>query len=786
MTIEYLGAPVNRSSRQLLPQVQASPEHTEIDSLESHHYRHMFSPTIHLIDTPSLDCVLWDIIKDAQVMSPKTPRMKLGTALSTISEASEASRESGSKVLSVYDLDFVRGLSVDEEALCGMGRSFVTRRKGDSELFTVKIVRRSGSSSPLSVSCKGVPEDQVRAEQAALKALTEERVPFVIQLQRSFQDQQAFYLITLDYCHGGTLASRVAELGPMSSEHALFYTAEIVEGIRGIHALGIIHRAIEPANVHICADGHVMISGFASAYSTAFKSPRKLASGITAYQAPELVLGWSQDFSLDWWGFGLTLGFLLTGKNPFEDEADGLDSGALLKCKILHRSVSARTFGQVDQTALDLILRCIERNAASRLKAACIKRHPYFVDVSGRAFRDWDQVKAKKAQAPFAPEINGSKQESDIQDQAEAVNILEEQIPDSAVDLTWDKPAAADKFSFTRECADTDSINVQPLQPPVSEHEIPSSPKSVRIVPTVARIKKAASVHEDLEDHLSIPEEFGGLGRDSPKATFKSGALRKYSSLNFDDSDTLDSAPSLPRDDSSGAFSSPLSFFRKSHSHQTSPLSDDQRSPELPRQCNKLRKKLRWESAPSASAAPRLNLPPGIEQIGHGIGYTRRSEPAHARLALSLPTLTPRTCHALFTKHPGGPGDKSADGSRNQDLGLHKQERYGSRAHHQARSDGIYSGDLATAMRTSGEGEDPLDEVLQEIYGDPSWMSAFELSSAGSDPRAYVAWNRAGAGLGLAPSDVLRPKHVAAPAELATRSTLRLVPSSATRLDSEF
>ncbi|OCH88994.1 kinase-like protein [Obba rivulosa] len=281
--------------------------------------------------------------------------------------------------MAAHEIEYIRALRKGIDT-CKDGQLFIARKRGDADVFTVKVVRTHGRNPYLPMKCDGTIESRVRAEQVALKVLTEERVPFVTQLHRSFHDQGSFYLMT-DYCHGGDIQNRVAEFGPIPPEHALFYAAEMVEGICGIHAAGIIHRAIEPTNVFICADGHIMIAGFASAHSENFKASRKVASGIGPYQAPELVLGWSQDSSVDWWSFGLTLGFLLTGMNPFEDEADGVGRSSLLKSKILHRCIGAGTFGQIDVTLVDLILKCLERNAASRLKDEGVKRHAYFADV---------------------------------------------------------------------------------------------------------------------------------------------------------------------------------------------------------------------------------------------------------------------------------------------------------------------------------------------------------------------------------------------------------------------
>jgi serine/threonine protein kinase len=83
-----------------------------------------------------------------------------------------------------------------------------------------------------------------------------------------------------------------------------------------LHAIGIVHRNLNPENVMIDTDGHVIVSGLEFA-KIVEQSGRVLENAVSVrgpkeYQAPELLLGWAHDFAVDCWGFGLLLHFMLS------------------------------------------------------------------------------------------------------------------------------------------------------------------------------------------------------------------------------------------------------------------------------------------------------------------------------------------------------------------------------------------------------------------------------------------------------------------------------------------
>lgn len=302
---------------------------------------------------------------------------------------------------------------------------------------------------------------------------------------------------------------------------------------------------------------------------------------------------------------------------------------------------------------------------------------------------------------------------------------------------------------------------------PLSQETIVGSPQ----------LRTKRSSRSDTDDQTLAPDtsivSTGTMdlsGDQSELLKTRSGTLRKYGRLNFDTEDQ----PSVCFDENededfapgSGPSSSANPASQDVHFELGSPSSVNDLG--SPRSRKKLRKKIRPESSiplVAQSPPPVYDLPAGLEQIGMGIGYTRPAESHHARLSMS--SLTPRTCHALFS---------------NSRLPYFKQDprKTGSRQRvEQSSPGGVMNGVNAS--------EDQMDAVMREIYG-----STWELGLSSTDVSAAAAAagsSKAKTGLGLSDSVLAMPNRAyypaPPPAELLTMSpdcTLRLVTPSTTSL----
>ncbi len=171
----------------------------------------------------------------------------------------------------------------------------------------------------------------------------------------------ASYFNRQDFHPGGDLATQLARWGRLGRDRARFYAAEIVEGVEGLHAVGVIYRDLKPENILIGGDGHIVLTDFGlskefprgSSVVTAPSTPSGSRNGelngtpvtppwmrvekggeLTAgwpgppvgqtdstatfcgtaeYLAPEVIQGLSYSYEVDWWSFGTMLFEMLTG-----------------------------------------------------------------------------------------------------------------------------------------------------------------------------------------------------------------------------------------------------------------------------------------------------------------------------------------------------------------------------------------------------------------------------------------------------------------------------------------
>jgi serine/threonine protein kinase len=134
--------------------------------------------------------------------------------------------------------------------------------------------------------------------------------------------------IAMRYVAGADLAKRLAREGRLEPAVAVGLIAQIGNGLDAIHAAGLIHRDVKPANV-LLGGGE----GAEHAYITDFGVARNVAteSGLTQtgrfvgtldYVAPEQISGTEIDARVDVYALGCLLFKLLTGEVPFPKDGD--------------------------------------------------------------------------------------------------------------------------------------------------------------------------------------------------------------------------------------------------------------------------------------------------------------------------------------------------------------------------------------------------------------------------------------------------------------------------------
>jgi hypothetical protein len=120
--------------------------------------------------------------------------------------------------------------------------------------------------------------------------------------------------LVMPYVPGGSLADRVRAEGPLPWATAARYVADVADGLRAVHAAGLLHRDVKPANV-------LWDTGRDEALLTDFGLTVRLAdaagsSGTPFYMAPEVFEGRNGP-ARDVYGLAATLFWLTTGSVPY-------------------------------------------------------------------------------------------------------------------------------------------------------------------------------------------------------------------------------------------------------------------------------------------------------------------------------------------------------------------------------------------------------------------------------------------------------------------------------------
>ncbi|KAJ4470908.1 hypothetical protein J3R30DRAFT_3531778 [Lentinula aciculospora] len=316
------------------------------------------------------------------------------------------------------------------------GKVLLVRHKATTDLYAMKAITKRHVLAHQELQ-------HTLTEQAVLKrmAAVDEngqananvvvKDPFVVKLWWSFHDKENLFLV-MDFHPGGDLATQLARWGRLGRDRARFYAAEIVEGVEGLHAAGVIYRDLKPENILIGADGHIVLTDFGLSKEfprrrdavTAPPTPSgkdfagaqppwmndansEIGNGTPAvdttttfcgtaeYLAPEVIQALPYSYEIDWWSFGTMLYEMLTGITPF-----WANNHPDMYVRVLQDELQFPDDRSMDQDTKSLIRGLLQRNPALRICEPRIKRHPYFSMI------DWSHVYYKRYIPPYIPPID--------------------------------------------------------------------------------------------------------------------------------------------------------------------------------------------------------------------------------------------------------------------------------------------------------------------------------------------------------------------------------------------
>ena len=86
-------------------------------------------------------------------------------------------------------------------------------------------------------------------------------VPEVVQVRNFFPENETAYII-MEYIQGKTLKDHLQEQGAMSPAQVLNLMRPVMEGLKKVHTVGLVHRDISPDNIMLLPDGRIKLLDF--------------------------------------------------------------------------------------------------------------------------------------------------------------------------------------------------------------------------------------------------------------------------------------------------------------------------------------------------------------------------------------------------------------------------------------------------------------------------------------------------------------------------------------------
>jgi uncharacterized RDD family membrane protein YckC len=264
----------------------------------------------------------------------------------------------------------------------GMGRVYEAEEITSGRRVALKLIAARYVESPAAV-------ERFRREGRLASGVAHPRCVFVY----AADEAGGRPYIVMELMPGTTLQDLVNRSGPLSVDEAIARILDIIDGLRELHRLGIVHRDVKPSNCLVDAQGRAKIGDFGLSRSLIRADAVTRTGtfiGTPLFAAPEQIKGEAVGARSDVYSVAATLYYLLTGRAPFQ----GGDPAAILARIVSDPAPPMRSLRPDLPAALDqVVLRGLERDPARRwrdldeLEAALLVFVPGRLSIGTLGFR---------------------------------------------------------------------------------------------------------------------------------------------------------------------------------------------------------------------------------------------------------------------------------------------------------------------------------------------------------------------------------------------------------------
>eukprot|EP01062_Namystynia_karyoxenos_P010832 TRINITY_DN1385_c1_g1_i1.p1 TRINITY_DN1385_c1_g1~~TRINITY_DN1385_c1_g1_i1.p1 ORF type:complete len:902 (+),score=235.56 TRINITY_DN1385_c1_g1_i1:79-2706(+) len=192
----------------------------------------------------------------------------------------------------------------------GFAKCYEVTHAETREVYAVKVIDKKSLEKPKTMR-------KLRSEIRIHRSLRHEHV---VRFVRHFEDAQAVYIL-LELCRGQTLMEHSKRRGRFSEEETSYLLRQLLDAVRYMHSVRVIHRDLKLGNIMLTQDWQVKVGDFGLAAQLEFDGERKrTVCGTPNYIAPEVLAGSSKghSYEVDLWSVGVIAYALLVGRPPFE------------------------------------------------------------------------------------------------------------------------------------------------------------------------------------------------------------------------------------------------------------------------------------------------------------------------------------------------------------------------------------------------------------------------------------------------------------------------------------
>ncbi len=209
----------------------------------------------------------------------------------------------------------------------------LTRLIGKGGMSTVYLAEEGEGGSQVAVK---VLEPRLATDEEFRKRFMREsryasdlKHPSIVHVRAVGEAEGVLYM-AMDYVDGSDLATVLSVEGGLSAERTLDILAPIASALDAAHAVGIVHRDVNPTNILVVpgdpADAFLTDFGLGKnrGQDTSALTAAGAFVGTFSYTAPEQILDKQPDYRADIYSLGCVLFACLVGKPPFDNHREAM------------------------------------------------------------------------------------------------------------------------------------------------------------------------------------------------------------------------------------------------------------------------------------------------------------------------------------------------------------------------------------------------------------------------------------------------------------------------------